>query len=143
MLQKRIGPPPEALVKEYGLRKADDLYKPFKRWADAIIITQDEMILVEGKIRSTPAVIGQLEFYGRIVKETPDLAPYKHLRLVLLLLTPWIDPTIEAYSASKGIRVAHYHPPWIDEYMREIQGYTSAEYQEAKAAREERESHDR
>lgn len=127
-IQKRIGAPPQFLVNELGLRKADNYYKPLKRWADAIIITKEEIILVEGKIRSTPAVVGQLEYYGEIVKKTPDLAAWAHLPVRLVLLSPWVDPGMEDYCAQKGITIEHYHPPWIDEYMKEIQGYQTAEY---------------
>jgi len=126
MLQKRIGAPPPELVEQYGLRKADRMMKPFMRWADAIVITPEELLIVEGKIRSTPAVVGQLEFYVELVKKTPDLQLYMDRRIVPVLLTPWADIDLVPYAESRGIRVEYYHPPWIDEYLREIQGYREA-----------------
>jgi len=91
-----------------------------RRWADAIVITKQDMVLIETKIRPTPGVVSQLEIYGELVQYTPELRQYQGRRLRLELVFAIQDPVVTAYAEKRGIRVVHFCPEWVLEYLEEL-----------------------
>ena len=53
----------------------------------------------------------------------------------MVLLTPWVNSSVEAMAAGNGVRVELYNPPWIAAYVEELQVYWTKPYQEERAAR--------
>jgi len=91
-----------------------------RRWADAIVITEKDMVLIETKIRPTPGVVSQLEVYGELVPHTPELHQYRDRRLRLELVFAIQDPVVTEYAEKRGIRVVHFCPEWVIEYLDEL-----------------------
>jgi len=116
---------PEAQLK--GLTEAErKLYTVYKYWADAIVITEREIILVEGKLRPKPGVISQIELYLRLIPQTEELKPYAHLprRVILLMATPeWY---VIELAKEKGIEVIIWSPAWAEQYLKELGKFTTA-----------------
>jgi hypothetical protein len=94
--------------------------RAFSRWADAVVVTRDELILVEAKVRSSPNAIGQLMLYRDLVPGTPELAGYLDRPLVLQLLVAVEDPAVTRLCAQAGIRHVVYRPPWLPEYLAQL-----------------------
>ncbi len=128
IIRARLGSPSETLVDRFGLAKADAMMRPFKRWADAVVITKEKVIIVEAKLRGTVGAISQLEFYGHLFKETPEFAAYANRPVELRLVAPWVDPDAENFARSKGIVVMYFTPGWIAAYVDELKHYSSKEY---------------
>ncbi len=129
IIRARLGAPSESLVDRFGLAMADKMIRPFKRWADALVITKDKVIIIEGKLRGTIGAISQLEFYGHLFPETPEYAQYANRPIELRIVAPWVDPDAENFARSKGIVIAYFNPPWIQAYVDELKHYSSKEYQ--------------
>jgi hypothetical protein len=88
----------------------------FRRWADAVVITPSELIVVEASIRSDTGDPSKLVIYGRLVPHTAELRPYLNRRLVLELVVAVEDPVVTAVAHEMGIRTRVYAPPWLPEY---------------------------
>jgi len=108
----RLGPlPPAPAARIYGI---------LRRWADAIITNQTEVIIIEAKIWPTVTAVGQLEYYGLLFPQTPEFAFLKDLPLTLVFLTTEEDPTVRAFVEAKGIRYEIFEPDWVKEYKKKI-----------------------
>mgnify|MGYP001587659990 FL=1 len=90
---------------------------PFASWADAVVATDRELIIIEGKMRSHVVAIAQLQLYAGKARETPDLRPYARLPIALEMVVSIEDPAITAMARQQGIRVAVYRPAWLPEWI--------------------------
>ena len=91
-----------------------------RRWADAVVLLPDRVLLVEAKIRPQPGVISQLELYARLLPHTPELAEHAHKPIEMILVYAIEDELINQLAREKGIRCVMYHPNWIDAYIDEL-----------------------
>lgn len=85
----------------------------FRRWADAVVVSRDELVVVEAKMRSAPGAVAQLELYEELVPLTPELVPFLSLPLVLELVVAIEDPAVRRLCERKGIRCRIYKPDWL------------------------------
>ncbi|RLC79332.1 MAG: hypothetical protein DRJ03_23710 [Chloroflexi bacterium] len=114
-----IGPAPEELHKAYP----EVPLEHFRRWrffVDAVVVLQDRMILIEGKIRKPAAGLGQLLIYRALLPQTPELKPYANLPIEMRLVTPRPDPRIIWICSSLGITVDIWTKPWVQQYLHEL-----------------------
>lgn len=91
-----------------------------RRWADAVVLMPDRVVLVEAKIRPQPGVISQLELYARLLPHTPELGEHAELPIEMVLLYAIEDELINVLAREKGIRCVQYWPSWMDEYIEEL-----------------------
>ena len=91
-----------------------------RRWADAVVLLEDRVLLIEAKIRPQPGVISQLELYARLLPHTPELASHAHKPIEMILLYAIEDELINLLAREKGIRCVFYHPAWVDAYLDEL-----------------------
>lgn len=92
----------------------------FRRWADAVVVTPKELIVVEASMRSDTGDPSKLVMYGRLVPLTPDLRAYLDRPLHLELVVAVEDPAVSALAHEMGIRTAVYRPPWLPEYLAQL-----------------------
>ena len=114
-----VGPVPEALVKAHP----EVSLKHFKRWrryADAIVIMQDRIILIEGELRRPVEGLGELLMYRDIIKQSPELKPYINLPLEVRLIIPRPDPMVINTASAQGIIVDVFYRDWVGDYLREL-----------------------
>jgi hypothetical protein len=86
------------------------------RYADAVVVTPAELVVVEGTMWQADAKVGQLQAYMMVVRFTPALLPYLERPVVGELVTGQDDPLAAAICRRAGIRYVHYEPPWIDDF---------------------------
>lgn len=91
-----------------------------RRWADAVVLLPDRVVLVEAKIRPQPGVISQLELYARLLPHTPELGRHAAFPVEMVLLYAIEDELINVMAREKGIRCVAYQPSWLDEYLEEL-----------------------
>lgn len=89
----------------------------FRRFADAVVITKSELIVVEGKMRSTPGAVAQLHLYQELLDSTFDLYDYLSLPRALELVVAIEDPAVTRMAVTFGVRVATYRPAWLPQWM--------------------------
>jgi len=93
----------------------------WRRWADALILEDSKVTIVESAIRPDPGKISQLELYAMLFKNTPELAPWHSLPVALLLLYAIEDPATIQLARSKGIQCVQYQPSWLPAYLEILQ----------------------
>ena len=92
----------------------------FRRWADAVVVSREELVVIEAKIRSMPGAISQLQLYGELVPQTPELRPYLGLPRVLELVVAVEDPAVRRLAERSGIRHRVYRPAWLPIYLEQL-----------------------
>lgn len=92
----------------------------FRRWADALVIEPDRLILIEAKIRPQPGVISQLQLYARLVPHTPELQQFLDRPLEMLLIYAIQDDLLISMAREADIKCRLYKPEWIDAYLDEL-----------------------
>jgi len=89
----------------------------WRRWADAVILEDHQVTIVEAAIRPDPGKISQLELYARLLPHTPELEPWRDRPVRLVLLYAIEDPATVALAREKGILCIEYKPPWLPQYL--------------------------
>jgi len=114
-----VGPAPEAL---YAMHPEIPLehFRRWRFWIDAVVILSDRMVLLEGKIRKPAEGLGQLLMYKALLPQTPELKPYAHLPVEMVLVTPRPDPRVISVATSLGIRVDIWTKDWVQDYLRQV-----------------------
>lgn len=114
-----IGPAPEEL---YRLHPEIPLehFRRWRFWIDAVVILRNSMVLIEGKLRTPATGLGQLLLYKALLPQTPELKPYAHLVVDMVLVTARPDPRVIGVAAALGIRVDVFAPLWVLDYLRSI-----------------------
>lgn len=92
----------------------------FRRWADAIVIQDNQLILIEGAIRPSLGDISQLEGYKMLMPLTPELDQWKTLPIRMELVAAIEDPVVSAMAINRGIHFIMYTTPETDEYLASI-----------------------
>lgn len=90
----------------------------WRRWADAVVISPRELIVIEGAIRPELGDISKLEGYLRLVPLTPELHPYLPRIIVGELVYAIEDPLVVAMARERGLRPVQFKPLWLDEYLK-------------------------
>lgn len=129
-LNVELGPIPSEYVQRYGLTKAAALFRPTRPRIDAVKWQPDRYYLIEAKIRDIKAGIGDLTYYGSVIKETPDLPFYDGQPITRRLVVPWMLDWLLPVASAAGVEVAVFSKDWIEDYVKERQQYFTAEYRE-------------
>jgi len=104
-------PRPDMSVEERAMIGA------WRRWADAVILEEDGVTIIEAAIRPDPGKISQLELYRMLFPHTPELAAWSKKPIHLLLLYAIEDPATVLLAREKGILAVEYKPEWLDKYL--------------------------
>ena len=115
----RLGMPPEEWRKRYP-ELSHRWWKVWMAYADAVVVTDDAIWIIEAKIRNPRTAIGQLLDYRERLKVTPEFKQWLNRPIKLLLVIPIPAPEIESLAKNYGIEVDHYLPEWVANYMREV-----------------------
>ncbi len=86
----------------------------FRRWADAIAVSETEAVLIEGAIRPAPGDISTLQVYRRLIDFTPELQYLKGKAISMVLVAAIEDPVVRVIAAEAGIKYVVYSTPATD-----------------------------
>jgi len=90
------------------------LYSVLLRWADAVVESDGEILIIETKLRPDLGAIGQLEGYKELFKVTPEFSDYVNWPIKLVLVSPVMDLGIAEICTKKGIIYEVWQPKkWI------------------------------
>ena len=88
-----------------------------RRWADAVVILPDRVVLIEAAILPDPGDVSRLHLYAELWPHTPEYSEYTGLPLELVLLTAIPDPVLVRIAGKFGVSCVQYTPDWISEYL--------------------------
>src|SRR4051812_44250118 len=74
LFNARLGPIPDKFAGMDLTGLSSNIFKVFNRYADAVVIQPDKLILVEGKMVDILPAIGQIMFYRFLLAKTPEFA---------------------------------------------------------------------
>ncbi len=87
------------------------------RWADAVVDTGDEIIIIEAKIKASPGVLAQLELYDDLFGQTPEFSQHWEKPRRLVVLAAAEDADVRRLAHDKGMEFVLFRPEWIKEYL--------------------------
>jgi hypothetical protein len=116
----RLGPTHPALILEDISEEEKNMLTVWRRWADAIVITRNRLILIEGAILPDPGDVSKLILYEYLLKYTPELQQYLDRDVVKVLLLAIEDPVLEKIARAAGIQVVVFCPDWVRDYVRSL-----------------------
>jgi len=119
----RLGSYPSWAINSINKGAPAAIYKVYQRWADAIVITDKELILIEAKIKADPGVISQINLYEQLLPKTESFQQFRDLPIRKLILMAQSDPEVELLAQRENITVKIFSPPWVTDYLKEIRKY--------------------
>ena len=93
------------------------MFAAYKRYADAVVITQSEILVIEAKMFNPVEAVGPLLQYIDLVKHTPELREFAGRAVVGILLSAIDDAVAAAICARLHLRFIAYSPPWLQEFF--------------------------
>jgi len=93
------------------------------RWADAVILLPEKILVVEGKLRASEFLkgLGELQVYRHLIEHTPEFKSLLPRTVVGRLVIPVDDPVVSMVARQQGLEVAVYKPTFWTEYTRLLQ----------------------
>lgn len=116
----RLGSPTPSVSRPEMSPEEQAMVGAWRRWADAVILTDKDVTIVEAAIRPDPGKISQLELYAMLFPHTPELEAWHGLPLHLVLLYAIEDPATILLARNKGILCIEYKPLWLPAYMEAL-----------------------
>jgi hypothetical protein len=119
----RLGTWPQPLTAPELTPEEQAMLKVRMRWADAVVIQPDKLIVVEAKLRASEFLkaLGELQLYMHLVRHTPEFEKFRDRTVVGRLVIPFEDPALSVISRRQNIQVAVYKPTFWKEYLAAIQ----------------------
>jgi len=93
-----------------------------RRFADAVVIRSNEVVLIETAIRPTLGKVSTLHGYGRLARVTPELAPFRDLPLRLELVGCIYDPVLDQLCREQNIKYVTWTTPASTAYLQKLAG---------------------
>ncbi len=124
-----LGPLTPEDIAMYGLEGAARRMRAWRPEVDAIVITEKDMILIEGKIIKVMDGYSKLPIYGALAKITPDLASYHAKKMRLVLVTPKPPTWALSVAAVFDVEIDIYKPEWLKDYYERREKYWTPEGQ--------------
>ena len=117
MTRVRLGSPKPSVPRAEMSLEERAMIGSWRRWADAVILTDDRVQIVEAAIRPNPGKISQLELYRLLLPHTPELTAWRGLPIDMILLYAIEDPATILLARQKGILCIEYKPTWLPAYL--------------------------
>lgn len=117
MFRVRLGSIPTAITHEGMTEQELSLLRVWNRWADAVVIEGKTMHIIEAKIRPKLGPLEQLELYGRLLKNTPELSMYSDYTVQKHFVYAVEDPVLNVMARERGILAEQFIPSWLPDYL--------------------------
>lgn len=95
------------------------LWKVQLSYADAIVLDNNIVTIIEGKMAPRPGAVGQLEYYKELFGKTPEFEQYKDNPIRLVLLSAKEDYNTRAFCDQRGVDFVLFRTDWGDKYLLE------------------------
>lgn len=91
-----------------------------RRYADAVVILPDRLLLVEAVMRADPGKLAVLELYEMLIPQTPELQQYANLPIKKVLLYAIEDPVLVELARRKDILAVRFTPSFFDTWFAQL-----------------------
>jgi len=130
-----LGAIDEKLSAQVGYTKALGLSRPFRPYADALVILPNYIILIEAKVWNVVNGLAKLPLYKSLVPLTPELKQYMPREVLMELVVGWTNVNLEIMARDAGVRIKVYSPPWLQDVVDRMHNYWTADYRSERARR--------
>lgn len=113
----RVGPLHPELDLPYLTPDERRMVGVWRRWVDAVIVRDRDVLLVEASVLPRPAAVAQLEVYLRLWPRTPEYPDLTRLPARGLLVSACDDPEIRMLCRARDYLNVVYRPRWVDAYL--------------------------
>jgi hypothetical protein len=113
----RLGPTQKHLVGVQVSPVLEAMLRVANWYADAVLVTPTEVLVIEAKVDPDPGAVGQVLFYRSLIYSTPALAGYTTMPVMPVVLFAEDDSGVTPFARGLGCRVEIYTPPWIATYL--------------------------
>jgi len=120
----RLGTWPQPLTATELTESERAMLQVRMRWADAVVIMPEQLLVIEAKLRPSEFLkgLGELALYTHLVPHTTDLQPLLPRQVRGRLVIPLEDPTVRMLGAQQGQQTAVYEPTFWAEYLAVLTG---------------------
>jgi len=93
------------------------------RWADAVVIQPERILVIEAKLRASEYLkgLGELQVYTHLVSHTPEFKDLRPRTVAGRLVIPIQDPVVDLIARQGKLEVAVYKPSFWTEYTAILQ----------------------
>lgn len=119
--QVRLGEVPGGYYLEKTEYRRMKMLGLWRRYADALVIKTDHVIIYEFALLPDPGDITKLELYEELFKKTFEYEQYKNFPIKLRLISALEDPVVKMLAIRRGIEVILYEPAWLDDYLTTLE----------------------
>jgi hypothetical protein len=91
----------------------------YRRYADAVLVTDEEVMIIEAKVRRPIDGLGQLLLYRHYAPNVTELQRFKPRPFVPTLLIPRVDPFLEPVARANGFKVVIQETEHSMRYLKE------------------------
>ncbi len=130
-----LGPIPDELKALHGPAKAARVYRPSRPEVDALVVLDNELLLIEAKIFKYMDGLAKLPVYASLVPETDELDVFRGRPVIMHLLIPVPIPWVVAAAPRLNVEVKVEAPDWLIQIWEERDSYWTPS---AKRQREDR-----
>ena len=119
--QVRLGPTSAVLINVPVSPALEAALRVENWYADGLLITPTEVLIIESKMAASPSAVGQVLFYQRLSHGTPMLEPYLAKPFWPVVLFAESDNDVNTFARGLGCRVELFTPTWIADYLTQVQ----------------------
>jgi len=119
----RLGTWPAPLTAEELSPEEQAMLRVRMRWADAVVIEPERILVIEGKLRASEFLkgLGELQLYTHLVAHTPEFEKFRNRQVKGRLLIPLMDPAVSLMARQQNLEVAVYAPTFWAEFLAAVQ----------------------
>jgi hypothetical protein len=128
-----LGAVSEALMAQAGYKQALGLSRPYRPWADALVILPRHLLLIEAKVWNVVAGLAKLPLYKSLIPNTPELKQYMPRDILMELVVGWTNTNLETMAQAAGVSVKVYSPAWLQDIVSKMHNYWTADYRAERA----------
>ena len=123
-LRIRLGSLRDDLLFEGMTKEEERLASVWKRYADAIVLDDEKLILIEGAIFPDLGDISRLLGYEKLLRQTPEFKQYSNLPIEKQLVLAVEDKFLEKLAGENAVKVVYYKPEWVETYLMDLRQRT-------------------
>jgi hypothetical protein len=113
----RLGPTSKSLVGVQVSPALEAMLRVANWYADAVVVTPAEVLVIEAKVDPNPGAVGQVLFYRTLIYSTPALQAFTTMPVTPVVLFAEDDSGVTPFARGLGVRVEIYTPAWIAQYL--------------------------
>jgi hypothetical protein len=123
-LRIRLGNLRDDLLFPGMTKEEEQLASVWKRYADAVVLDDEKLIIIEGAIFPDLGDISRLLGYEKLLRQTPEFKQYADLPVEKQLVLAVEDKFLEKLAGENDVKVVYYKPEWVEYYLMELRQRT-------------------